>query len=239
MRDEVAQKIVQENRRVYNRIADKFSATRRYPWDDFKLFDQYVNTGDRILDIGCGNGRLAEYLSDKNVDYVGIDSSDKLIDHARQKNPKAKFKVADATTVPFSDNEFNTVFCIATLHHIPSVKLRQKVIQEAFRVVRSGGYLIMTEWNLWNKRWWKLLSRYALKKLAGKSKLDWGDVSKPWKNEQGDIVGKRYLHPFTRCELNRLLKKNGFRVEFTQYTKRGKSASFLSGYNIVSVAQKP
>lgn len=224
---------------MYNRIAVKFSHTRKHPWDDFTLFDRYINKGDRVLDIGCGNGRLAGYLGGRHVWYAGVDASEQLIAIARTEHPDGEFAIADATTLPFSGAQFNAVFCIATLHHIPSTELRQRVIAEAYRVLKPGGRLIMTEWNLWGRQWWKLLAAHSVKKIAGSSGLDWGDVMKPWKNERGETVGQRYLHPFTRGELTRLLRRSGFDSVRSWYTKRGAAVSWYTGYNIVTIAKKP
>ncbi len=238
MKKEVAQKIVEENRKIYNRIAGQFSSTRKHPWDDFKLFDRFVSEGDTVLDVGCGNGRLAEYLSEKNIKFSGLDVSEQLINIAKQSHPNHAFVVGEATQLPFPDNSFDAVFIIATLHHIPSQELRTKVIAEAYRVLKPGKHLLMTDWNLWNRKWWPLLLTFIARKLTGRNNLDWGDVKRPWKNQNGEIQGERYLHPFTKFGLTSLLKKNNFKVMKQQYTRRGSRASMLSAFNIVTIARK-
>ncbi len=238
MKQRVAQGIVKENKRVYNSIARQFSQTRQRPWAEFELFKPYVRPGDKLLDIGCGNGRLAPFFGGKDISYTGIDASEKLIELARPQHPEADFIVADAIDIPLPDEQFDVAFLIATLHHIPSDKLRQNVASEAYRLLRPDGRLLMTEWNLWSTQWWPMLIRSAYKKVFKPSGLDWGDMLKPWKDSQGNIKGYRYLHPFTRGELTRLLRSAGFTDITHHITKKGHRAPWYRGYNIVTVAQK-
>ncbi len=238
MKKEVVQQIVKENREIYNRIADQFSSTRKHPWSEFELFKPFVEKNNAVLDVGCGNGRLAEFFAYKQIQYSGHDISSKLIEHAQHKNRQGTFTVGEASRLPYRDGRFDVIFLIATLHHIPSHTLRKTVMREAYRVLKNNGTLIMTEWNLWNTQWWPLLFHFSIKKLTGNSDLDWGDVQKPWKNSQGDLLGYRYLHPFTRGGLKRLITTAGFSNITQYYTKKGQRSSWYDGFNIFSVAKK-
>ena len=81
----------------------------------------------RILDIGCGNNTLVKkYGNGIGVDvfpWEGVDI------------------VCDTTKLPFRAHEFDRVFFIACLNHIPE---RGKVLKEAFRVLKPGGMVILT-----------------------------------------------------------------------------------------------
>jgi ubiquinone/menaquinone biosynthesis C-methylase UbiE len=238
MKDEVAQKILGENRLGYDRIAEKFAQTRKFPWHEFALFKQYVHSGDEVLDAGCGSGRLYEFLKKNDISYIGIDTSAELITIARKTFPEAHFSVGDILTLPFSDNKFNVIFCIATLHHIPGKKLREQVIKEFHRVLRPGGYLIMTNWNLLNVRWWPTLLHAAWQKIIGKNNLDFGDVQKPWKNQYGGVETRRYLHAFTKGKMKRLLQHHGFTVIKQWYTRKDMASNRYTGFNLPTIAQK-
>lgn len=238
MKQAHAQRIVEENKQVYNRIAQQFSGTRQHPWGEFTLFEPYVKTGNQVLDIGCGNGRLAGFLEQKNINYTGVDNSAALINIAKRERPAATFMVSEATQLPFPDKQFDVVCCIATLHHIPSRELRAKLIQEAVRVLKPGGYLCLTEWNLWHTQWWSLLLRYSIKKLLGLNKLDWGDVEKPWKNQTGETQGKRYLHLFSKGSLEKLLIQNNLSLVFHRHTADGVAVPATKGFNLTTIAQK-
>jgi len=238
MKQEIAQKILQENVTGYNRIARHFSQTRKFPWSDFKFFKQYINMGNDVLDAGCGSGRLYEFLADQNINYSGIDSSQELINIAQKNYPQANFSVGDITNLPFSDNKFNAIYCIATLHHIPGQKFRQQAVKEFSRVLKPNGYLILTNWNLCNLNWWPTHLIFSLKKILGQNNLDWKDIQKPWKNPQGETQANRYLHAFTKCEMKKLLHKNGFQIVKQFYTKKDLTTNKFLGFNLVTIAIK-
>ncbi len=189
-------------------IADDFSRTRWNIWAEFSIFRKFIRDRDKILDAGCGNGRLIELLRNKKIDYTGIDFSEGLIEIAKKKYPGYKFLVGNILSLPFPDNYFDVVLSVAVLHHIPSNNLRMKAIQEARRVLKKNGKFILTVWDVWGKRNLLLLVlRYSLLKLLGKSKLDFRDVFVPWGKKTN-----RYYHFFTKKEIEKLVKRNGFRV---------------------------
>ena len=100
------------------------------------IHEVYSNTiGESILDVGCGNGVLAEQLSKKGK----VTACDILIDDQTVKTlPQIEFRKAAIEELPFSDNEFNTVTCTHTLEHIRDVS---KAVSELKRV--AGKRLIV------------------------------------------------------------------------------------------------
>lgn len=175
------------------------------------LFNDYLAAGDKVLDLGCGNGRFFEILKDKNTDYLGVDSSERLIGIARAKYPQAKFQVADALSLPFPDDQFDKIYSIAVLHHIPSKELRLRFLEEAKRVLKPGGFFILTVWKPKDRQERFLRARFLLKKVFGLAGgLDIGDVIEPW---FGDNRGERYVHYFSEKELASLTKQVGFEIE--------------------------
>ncbi|RLC35979.1 hypothetical protein DRH27_05980 [Candidatus Falkowbacteria bacterium] len=236
MKDSIADSIINENTRGYNEIAEKFSSTRKFPWHEFEFFKDYVKSGDTILDAGCGNGRLYEYLKNENINYFGIDSSKKLIDIAKSNHPLVDFQIGTITDLPYPNNKFDSLFCVATLHHIPSQKLRQQVVNEFHRVLKPNGHLIMTNWNLLNSKWWPKLINFTFKKIIGKNQLDFGDVTKSWKDNYGQVQTKRYLHALTKTQIRKMLG-NKFNIEKQFYTKKDVSVNLFIGFNLVTIAK--
>lgn len=229
MRKDLAQFILQQVKDNYNLCANEFSRTRSYNWEIMKeLAVKYVKGGMKILDVGCGNGRLLELFGNKNVEYFGIDNSEKLIEEARIKARKLEilasgdsgrrnweFEIADVFDLSFGENEFDIVFCIAVLHHIPSKELRQKAMNEMGRVLKPGGILIMTNWNFWQNKYWKNI----FKSGYIKGRMDFGDIIlKPFSGKGAP----RYHHAFTKWGIKRLFKRAGFCVRECYYEKKEK-----------------
>ena len=203
-----SKKILTELEQGYDLIADKFSSTRVFMWRDLEFLKDYIGPGDKVLDFGCGNGRLVGFLENDYQELVGVDISQKLIDTATEKysNEKTKFFKVDPelSKLPFEDNSFDVIFSIAVFHHLPSKDYRLQMAKELYRVLRPQGKLIVSVWNLWQKRFW----RYHLKEL-GRSGLDWGDLYVPFK--AGNRIFDRYHHAFRKRELVSLFHKAGFK----------------------------
>ncbi len=211
-----ANKILQEIESGYNLMADKFSETRKYFWRGLEFIGDCVKGGDKVLDYGCGNGRLLDLLYEKNISYTGIDISQKLINIARNKykSENINFYKIDASqsSLPFESNYFNTIYSVAVLHHMPSEELRREITKELHRVLKPGGQIIITVWNLWQRKYLKNIFGNWLNKVVGKNNLDWNDCYIAFKNNKGEVFN-RYHHAFTGDELINLFFKTGFFIE--------------------------
>ena len=209
MEKEYAAYLLKKTKDNYNQIADNFSRYRTKPWSEVKfLFDDYIKPGDKVLDLGCGRGQFLEFLRGKNVEYIGVDFSEKLIEIAKKQDPEAKYQVADVLRLPFPDDYFNKVYAIALFHHIPSKELRIQALKEIERVLKEKGLSIFTVWNLWQKKKTrKLIYKFALLKIFGKSKLDFEDILMDWER-----MKDCYFHCFTKNELRKLLEKAQFSI---------------------------
>jgi trans-aconitate methyltransferase len=94
-------------------------------------------SGERILDLGCGDGALTEKLVALGAQVVGIDSSPDMIAAALQRGIDAR--VMEARTLVF-ENEFDAVFSNAVLHWIKDDP--DAPIASAFRALRAGGRFV-------------------------------------------------------------------------------------------------
>jgi len=258
MEEVKAKQIIEELKENYDELSREFSNTRAHLWTEFSELAEYVKNGDKVLDLGCGNGRLYELFKDRPVEYVGIDNSLRLIELAKKNQLPSKFQapqflVADALEMPFKNQEFDIIFSIAVLHHIPSVELRQQFLDNCYKALKPDGRLILTVWNFWQPR---LLLKYRLwPTIFGfhRRELDPGDVLIPWKmrvprSETLALHEKnlppifkiidRYYHAFRHKELTKLLTGSGFKVEKRYYVRRGQKTDWLNGYNLVIIAKK-
>lgn len=95
------------------------------------FFTKNINTNDKILDIGCGNGALAHDLAKKAKHVTGIDISDKNIRFAKSKfkSPNIKYINGDATTYNFQQN-FDVVVLSNVLEHIDDRQIFLKKIKK-------------------------------------------------------------------------------------------------------------
>ena len=214
MDEKYAKSLLEKTKEDYNQIAENYARTRAFIPEDIKALTQYTFSGERVLDSGCANGRLFEVLKDKKIDYFGVDISERLIGIARSTYPKTKFWIADALKLPFPANFFDKVFSISILHNIPSKSFQLQYLKETRRVLKPGGFLILRIWDFWKRKTAaKLILKYTLLRLIGKSKLDFFDVFVPWKDSKGKVLIERYFHCFTRKELENLVKEAGFRIK--------------------------
>ncbi len=104
-----------------------------------------IDKSKRVLDIACGKGTTAVYLTLKyGCPVVGIDISEDLISESialsRRKGLEdlVSFQVADALDLPFSDNEFDVAIGQAMLI---LVKDKNRAVREALRVTKPGGFV--------------------------------------------------------------------------------------------------
>jgi len=229
MKKEYAIYLLDKTKEDYNLIADDFSRTRNKNWEELNFLAKNVVTNTRILDLGCGNGRLYELFKDKIVSYCGIDISEKLIEIAQERYPGVMFRVGDALNLPFSDNFFDKAFGVAVFHHIPSKEFRLRFLSEAKRVLKPKGQLFLTVWYLPPGKKILLIIKNLLLKIIGLSKLDLGDSFVDW----GDKT-RRYVHYFSQSEFRDLVERSGLRVKEVAILKRPKGEES----NIALVATK-
>lgn len=195
--------ILQQIKDTYSAIAHEFDATRDRVWPEFRTFLKALHLKKsskpiKLLDVGCGNGRLAHFLKNHPIDYTGIDNSREMIRISKKKNVSARFKIADACKLPFQKNSFHSVWMIAVLHHLPTEQLRNRCLKETKRVLEKNGTLMLTVWNLLPQKKYRT---YIDSKTS--------DAFIPWGKEK---KWNRYYHAFTLKELTKLIQGAGFSI---------------------------
>lgn len=243
MKKEIAEKILKETESGYDSMSQKFSETRKYFWRGLEFIANYAKKGEKVLDFGCGNGRLLKLFPDKDIDYLGVDVSQNLVDVAKKHYQKQTFQKINPLqiTLPFADDFFNTIFSIAVFHHFPSKKYREDVAKELYRITKKNGYIVITVWNLWQKKYIKNIIDNWINKIylnfGGSTlvedvqysgQLDWNDCYISFTNNEGKKF-QRFHHAFTKCELRKLFASTGFKVE---------KCAIIKGRNILLVCKK-
>lgn len=135
---------------------------------DFERFP--VGKGNRVLDLGCGDGRHAFAAYKRGADVVATDLDDIALKHVRDmfvgiaeageapSDARALALRSDAFALPFPDNSFNRVIAAEVLEHLDDDK---GALAEAARVLAPGGLLAVTVPRWWPERvCWALSSEY-------------------------------------------------------------------------------
>jgi ubiquinone/menaquinone biosynthesis C-methylase UbiE len=103
-----------------------------------------IESGDAILDIGCGFGDFLDHLEHRgiDVDYTGVDIMPEFIQNAIATHPKAKFELRDFLEEKFEAQSFDYVICSQVLNlkidGLDVKALVQKFLEEMFRLARKG-----------------------------------------------------------------------------------------------------
>jgi SAM-dependent methyltransferase len=87
----------------------------------------------RVLDLGCGEGRVGAVLSELGYDVVGVDSSPRMVELANERHEAV---LADAAALPFDDSSFALVVAYMSLMNVDDL---DGVVAEAGRVLERGG----------------------------------------------------------------------------------------------------
>ncbi|KKR49117.1 MAG: hypothetical protein UT86_C0001G0089 [Candidatus Magasanikbacteria bacterium GW2011_GWC2_40_17] len=240
-----AKKILKKVEKDYNIIAKEWSLTRSRPRAYQIAMTKRIKKGDKVLDLGCGNAVLYEILAGKSIDYVGLDVSSKLLNLAKKnissvkKNgERARLIKGDIVDLPFSKNQFDWVLSLAVLHHIPSRELQKKSAEEIYKILKPGGRIVISVWNLhtvYAREKFKL-NDFNLLRPRGWEK---NDFLTPWKATLKKII-QRYIYRFNKKELYDLFAKAGFKKIKVGYgDKNGEwTKSLNKSYNIILEAEK-
>jgi 2-polyprenyl-3-methyl-5-hydroxy-6-metoxy-1,4-benzoquinol methylase len=110
----------------------------------FNTIHDILPQNANILDIGCLNGNLYNFLNSKNFlikHFTGVDLSDKLIELAKRRFPTQTWVQADRLHLPFEDKLFDVVTLLETLEHVDNPR---ETLKEAIRMCKDNGILIVS-----------------------------------------------------------------------------------------------
>jgi SAM-dependent methyltransferase len=93
--------------------------------------------GERILDLGCGDGQLTQRIAANGATVVGVDTSPEMVDAARSRG--IVVMEASAESLPFSDQAFDAVFSNAALHWVHD---HDAMLAQVKRVLKPGGRFV-------------------------------------------------------------------------------------------------
>ncbi len=180
---------------------------------DAAFCDRWFDRPGRLVDLGCGTGRLAVRFAAKGYDCVGVDLSGEMLARAKANADAAgvavDWRAANLVDLgDLADGSFDYAACLfSTLGMVRGADNRAKAVGEAFRAVRPGGRFVLHVHN----RYYAGLGRgrvagQVVRSLLGRA--DAGDVTMPQAYGGAPLT----LHHFTRRGAARLLAAAGFRV---------------------------
>lgn len=109
--------------------------------------DNYLKENSTILDLGCGGGRNAHYLAQRGYSVYGVDISAAAVEFCQKRfarfNLSGTFKQGTFSQIPFPDNYFAGLICIAALDHVTFETAKASII-EIRRVLAQDGVMLLT-----------------------------------------------------------------------------------------------
>ncbi|WP_257158208.1 class I SAM-dependent methyltransferase [Corynebacterium cystitidis] len=99
--------------------------------------------GSRILDAGCGQGRLGGRLAELGHDVVGTDLDEILIDHAKRQFPNARWYVGDLGVNPIAEDDFDVAVSAGNVMGFLAPEDREPALQHIFDSLVAGGRFVV------------------------------------------------------------------------------------------------
>lgn len=183
----------------YDEVADSWYNIRHWSLfqDELEELNEGWN-GGKLLNIGCAHGADFLPFDRDKFDLYGLDVSTELLNKAEDYSSKFNFSpkliTGDMKTLPFEDEAFDHVICIASLHHLLEKEQRTQALKEMKRVLKQNGEAFIT---VWNKR---------QKEFIAEDKV----IEKSWDYKGKELKRNYYL--YTYKELKKDLKEAGFEV---------------------------
>jgi 2-polyprenyl-3-methyl-5-hydroxy-6-metoxy-1,4-benzoquinol methylase len=222
MDENTVEKLLTLNHEFYAGFAEPFADSRTLSDPALTSILPYIPAGARVLDVGCGNGRLALLLNQErsSITYTGVDAVPALIETARaqveQLEISAEFHILDISrpgwSAPFRGQSFDYIVILAVLHHIPSFRLRARALREMAELLAPRGRVLLSTWQFIDSD--RLRRKVVDWTEAGipPEALEPGDYLLDW-NRRGR--GLRYCHLVNEVELRQLAAESGLSVRTT------------------------
>jgi len=192
----------------------------------------------RLLDMGCGTGRLCLQFAAKGYECVGVDLSDEMLAKARDAARGVAIQFLKANLVDLAElpgSSFDYAACLfSTLGMVRGAENRAKVVASAFRLLKPGGRFVLHAHNRYFRGLgWKRALGQRLKTLLGRA--DAGDLTMPQAYGGAPLT----LHHFTRNGAVRLLEGAGFAVrDVLAVGDDGKPAKGSRAYGWLMVGER-
>jgi SAM-dependent methyltransferase len=113
---------------------------------DFETLEAHLPKSARILDLGCGYGRVLEQIQGRGYHRAeGADTSAEMVERARRSAPHAKVTHYSELPTPFASSAFDGVLLFHVLCSVPASDAQEALVAELVRVLRPGGILYLSD----------------------------------------------------------------------------------------------
>jgi SAM-dependent methyltransferase len=171
---------------------------------DLRFAERHFQKPGRLIDLGCGTGRLLIPFARKGFDCLGVDLSDAMLAVVKEKAnreglaiPCLKANLVQLDAV--ADHGFAYAACLfSTLGMIRGQANRRAFLGHVYRLLKPGGVFVLHVHN----------RRFRFGRSLGKKGKEKGDRTMPQAHGGADLT----LHHFTRSEIERALRTTGFAV---------------------------
>jgi tRNA (uracil-5-)-methyltransferase TRM9 len=220
-------------REFYDQHAEAFANSRPRLASGVRRVLAQVKTGARVLEVGCGDGKVARWLARHAAPafYLGVDGSQAMLERARQysaldaaktgRQPPPAYRLGDETFV-YADLAapewgavlpklpYDLILAFAVFHHLPRFETRARLMRDLAGRLAPGGRLAMSNWQFLRSP--KLRQHVVPWAALGMSEaeVEPGDYLLSW--ERQGRRGVRYVHLLDEAEARRLAQQAGLQV---------------------------
>lgn len=149
--------------RRYDLLNDLLSLGRTKAWRKVATTVIAPKPGMRILDIAAGTGSSSRPLADAGAEVISLDFSKGMLDAGRKRHSDLTFVQGDALALTFKENEFDVTTISFGLRNTSDTS---KALEESFRVLKSGGRMVVVEFSQPTNRIFRTIYlRYLMRAL--------------------------------------------------------------------------
>lgn len=243
MQPEMVEKLLHINQEFYATYAQSFAATRHSVQPGVQRLLPQLMQAEVVLDLGCGNGNLAELLKSEGFcgSYIGIDENAYFLEQAETTTQDATsgsytFREGSLANDAWLDlvDEADAICSFATLHHLPGADLHRQLFSSVSRKLSPNGRFFLSCWQvLGNQRLEKRLVSWNPSGIKDEL-LGEADLLMDWRADPGKPAKLRYIHHFYPAELRALGESQGLILQ-DEFFSDGKEGNL----GLYQVWQKP